>query len=104
MSVEKPAARRCPPPPSARAIAETSTRSSVARSDTLRRVAALVRDLLSDEGRRKVSLRATNGLVDVSAIARGFGGGGHRQAAGFTTDVPIAELVERLRTEVEAQL
>ena len=67
-------------------------------------VAALVRDLLDDEQRRKVSLRATNGRVDVSKIAREFGGGGHRQAAGFTTDVPVPELVERLRTEVNAQL
>ena len=67
-------------------------------------VAALVRELLDDDGRRKVSLRATNGRVDVSKIAREFGGGGHRQAAGFTTDVPMDELVERLRTEVSAQL
>jgi phosphoesterase RecJ-like protein len=67
-------------------------------------VAALVRDLLDDEARRKVSLRATNGRVDVSKIARGFGGGGHRQAAGFTTDVQLPELIERLRTEVNAQL
>ena len=67
-------------------------------------VAALVRDLLDDESRRKVSLRATNGRVDVSKIARGFGGGGHRQAAGFTTDVPLPEIIERLRTEVDAQL
>ena len=67
-------------------------------------VAALVRELLEDDGRRKVSLRATNGRVDVSIIARGFGGGGHRQAAGFTTDVPMGELVERIRTEVSAQL
>jgi phosphoesterase RecJ-like protein len=67
-------------------------------------VAALVRDLLDDEARRKVSLRATNGRIDVSKIARGFGGGGHRQAAGFTTDVPLGELIERLRSEVNAQL
>jgi phosphoesterase RecJ-like protein len=67
-------------------------------------VAALVRDLLDDEQRRKVSLRATDGRVDVSKIAREFGGGGHRQAAGFTTDVLIPELIERLRTEVNAQL
>jgi bifunctional oligoribonuclease and PAP phosphatase NrnA len=67
-------------------------------------VAALVRDLLDDESRRKVSLRATNGRVDVSKIARGFGGGGHRQAAGFTTDTPLPELIERIRTEVSAQL
>ncbi|MDQ3933873.1 MAG: bifunctional oligoribonuclease/PAP phosphatase NrnA [Actinomycetota bacterium] len=67
-------------------------------------VAALVRELLEDESRRKVSLRATNGRVDVSVIARGFGGGGHRQAAGFTTDIPLTELIERLRTEIGAQL
>jgi phosphoesterase RecJ-like protein len=67
-------------------------------------VAALVRDLVDDESRRKVSLRATNGLVDVSIIARGFGGGGHRQAAGFTTDVQLPELIERLRSDVNAQL
>ena len=34
---------------------------------------------------RKVSLRAGDDRVDVSAIARAQGGGGHRQAAGFTT-------------------
>ena len=67
-------------------------------------VAALVRELLENDGRRKVSLRATNGRVDVSKIAREFGGGGHRQAAGFTTDVSVEELIERLRTEVNAQL
>jgi phosphoesterase RecJ-like protein len=68
------------------------------------RVAALVRELIANDGRRKVSLRSTDGHVDVSAIARGFGGGGHRQAAGFTTDVELPELVERLRSEVNAQL
>jgi phosphoesterase RecJ-like protein len=67
-------------------------------------VAALVRELLDVDGRRKVSLRATNKTVDVSIIARGFGGGGHRQAAGFTTDVPLDELIERLRRESAAQL
>jgi phosphoesterase RecJ-like protein len=69
-------------------------------------VAALVRDLLSDEraGVRKVSLRSTDGRVDVSRIARGHGGGGHRQAAGFSTELPVEELVERLRAEVGEQL
>ena len=66
-------------------------------------VAGLVRELLADDGRRKVSLRATDGRVDVSAIAREFGGGGHRQAAGFTTDMPFDALVERLRAEIGAQ-
>ncbi|HEX8075051.1 MAG TPA: bifunctional oligoribonuclease/PAP phosphatase NrnA [Thermoleophilaceae bacterium] len=67
-------------------------------------VSALVRELIADDGRRKVSLRATDGRVDVSRIARGFGGGGHRQAAGFTTDTELPELIERLRDEVNAQL
>jgi bifunctional oligoribonuclease and PAP phosphatase NrnA len=67
-------------------------------------VACLIRDLLTGDGRRKVSLRATDDRVDVSQIARGFGGGGHRQAAGFTTDMELGELIERLRAEVGAQL
>jgi phosphoesterase RecJ-like protein len=69
-------------------------------------VAGLVRDLLGDgqEGRRKVSLRATDGRVDVSRIARAQGGGGHRQAAGFSTEMAWEELVRFLRDEVAAQL
>ena len=69
-------------------------------------VAGLVRDLLSPdhEGWRKVSLRATDGRVDVSRIARVQGGGGHRQAAGFSTDMPLDDLVRFLRDEVAAQL
>jgi phosphoesterase RecJ-like protein len=70
------------------------------------RVAVLVRELLSDdrEGMRKVSLRATDGSVDVSRLAREFGGGGHPQAAGFSTAAPYPELVDRLRAQVREQL
>jgi phosphoesterase RecJ-like protein len=70
------------------------------------RVAVLVRELLSEdrEGIRKVSLRATDGSVDVSKVAREFGGGGHPQAAGFSTPVPYPELIERLRAQVRQQL
>ena len=70
------------------------------------KVAVLVRELLGDErrGQRKVSLRATDGQVDVSSIARSLGGGGHRQAAGFTTELEPDELVETLRRQVAAQL
>jgi phosphoesterase RecJ-like protein len=70
------------------------------------KVAALVRELLSDDrvGMRKVSLRSTDGTVDGSRIARAHGGGGHRQAAGFSTELPIEELMERLRAEVGEQL
>ena len=68
-------------------------------------VAGLIRDRISEEGaRKKVSLRATDDRVDVSAIARAVGGGGHRRAAGFTTEMEIGELVEFLRREVQAQL
>jgi bifunctional oligoribonuclease and PAP phosphatase NrnA len=69
-------------------------------------VAVLVRELLGDEraGRRKVSLRATDARVDVSRIARDLGGGGHPQAAGFTTELPYPELVEELRAQVGRQL
>jgi phosphoesterase RecJ-like protein len=70
------------------------------------RVAVLVRELLSEdrEGMRKVSLRATDGSVDVSRVARTFGGGGHPQAAGFSTAVPYPELIERLREQIREQL
>jgi bifunctional oligoribonuclease and PAP phosphatase NrnA len=68
-------------------------------------VAGLVRDLLTDEApRRKVSLRATDDRVDVSRIARSLGGGGHRRAAGFSTDLDFPELVEVLRAELARQL
>jgi len=68
-------------------------------------VAALIRDLLTGEpSARKVSLRSTDGRVDVSRIARSQGGGGHRRAAGFSTDLAFPELVEVLRTELARQL
>jgi len=69
-------------------------------------VAALVRDRLGpgQEGKRKVSLRAADERVDVSAIARAQGGGGHRQAAGFTTTLSWEQLIAFLRDEVAAQL
>jgi phosphoesterase RecJ-like protein len=73
------------------------------------KVAALARELPADEDpaaptRKKVSLRATDGEVDVSIIAREAGGGGHRQAAGFSTTLSDAELVAFLRKQVAAQL
>ena len=66
-------------------------------------VAVLVRELLDADG-RKVSLRATDGRVDVSVIARELGGGGHRQAAGATTQLPLEELIDKIRAGVAAQL
>jgi phosphoesterase RecJ-like protein len=70
------------------------------------KVAALARELTGADcaGRSKVSLRATDGEVDVSLIARAQNGGGHRQAAGFATTMSPDELVAFLRQEVAAQL
>ncbi|MBV9049244.1 MAG: bifunctional oligoribonuclease/PAP phosphatase NrnA [Solirubrobacterales bacterium] len=70
-------------------------------------VAALVRDRIGDTNGgklRKVSLRASDDRVDVSRIARTQGGGGHRQAAGFTTEMQWPELVQFLRGAVAQQL
>jgi bifunctional oligoribonuclease and PAP phosphatase NrnA len=69
------------------------------------KVAAVIRDL-GNRGRaaRKVSLRSSEGDVDVSAIARKRGGGGHKRAAGFSTDLEIDELIAFLAVEVTAQL
>jgi len=68
-------------------------------------VAALVREQLKEgrEGVMKVSLRASADEVDVSVIARKEGGGGHRQAAGFSTTRSLPDLIEFLRLEIEAQ-
>ena len=67
--------------------------------------AAVVRDQ-GEGGRaaRKVSMRSTDGIVDVSAIARVHGGGGHRRAAGFGTDLPYEQIVEFLIAEINSQL
>jgi len=67
-------------------------------------VAGLVRAQLGGSGTRKVSLRATDDRIDVSAIARAGGGGGHRRAAGFSTELSFADLVTFLREQLAAQL
>ncbi|HEY6554426.1 MAG TPA: phosphohydrolase, partial [Vicinamibacteria bacterium] len=41
------------------------------------------------DGLFQYSLRS-RGEFDVSAVAMGYGGGGHRNAAGFQLKVPIA--------------
>jgi phosphoesterase RecJ-like protein len=69
------------------------------------KMAALARELIDGNGaRKKVSLRSTDGDIDVSAIARAGGGGGHRRAAGFSTELSHDELVAFLRKQVAAQL
>src|SRR5215203_587176 len=61
-------------------------------------LAALIREPPRDEGpTRRVSLRASVEDVDVSAIARSFGGGGHKQAAGFSTGATVDEITDLVR-------
>ena len=66
------------------------------------KVAVLIRDVCTQgrRGGRKVSLRATDDEVDVSAVARAFGGGGHRRAAGFSSELDTGALVSAIRAQV----
>lgn len=87
---------------------ETFTEGIVdfARSVSGTEVGVLVREL-TGEGREhlsKISLRSSGDRVDVSAIARDFGGGGHRKAAGATTDKSLDQVFEDVRQAVREQL
>ncbi|MYH27414.1 MAG: bifunctional oligoribonuclease/PAP phosphatase NrnA [Acidobacteria bacterium] len=53
------------------------------------------------DGVARVSLRS-KGLVDVRAVAAAFGGGGHRNAAGCTLDVPGPDVESRLLARTAA--
>jgi bifunctional oligoribonuclease and PAP phosphatase NrnA len=67
-------------------------------------MAALIREPPSANGpTRRVSLRTTEKDVDVSAIARKSGGGGHRQAAGFSSEGSVGEITEFIQREFRAQ-
>jgi phosphoesterase RecJ-like protein len=67
-------------------------------------LAVLIREPPRDDGPvRRVSLRASVDELDVSAIARHFGGGGHRQAAGFSSEKSIDEITELVRQGFVAQ-
>ena len=54
------------------------------------------------DGRVKCSLRS-RGAVDVCKIARKFGGGGHKMAAGVHLSGPIEKAKKLIKTEVEKQ-
>jgi phosphoesterase RecJ-like protein len=68
-------------------------------------MAVLIREPPRTDGlapSRRVSLRSSTDELDVSAIARKSGGGGHRQAAGFSTEATIPEITEFLVREFTA--
>jgi len=64
-------------------------------------VAALLYE--TDDGRIKASLRS-RGKIDVNAICRQFGGGGHRLASGAKLDGPLEQVQTRVDAAVLAQL
>ncbi len=78
--------------------------------DTLRRihgvrVAALLREKVSaGRTQTKVSLRSTDGSLDVAALAHKRGGGGHTRAAGFTSDEDRPAVMTWIEQEVERAL
>ena len=47
--------------------------------------------------KRRISMRSATDILDVSAIARQRGGGGHPRAAGFSTDESIEDVIEFVR-------
>src|SRR4051794_31930487 len=64
---------------------------------------ALIREPPRGEGpARRISLRSSHDEVDVSAIAAQSGGGGHRQAAGFSSEEPIEAIIDFIRREFVA--
>jgi bifunctional oligoribonuclease and PAP phosphatase NrnA len=68
-------------------------------------MAVLIREPPRSTGpARRVSLRASHDELDVSAIARKSNGGGHRQAAGFSSEQTIEEITEFVRREFAAAL
>jgi phosphoesterase RecJ-like protein len=75
------------------AAAETDDLIDVIRTDRDADVAVLVKQ--QRDGRFKVSMRSRGGH-DVAAVAAAFGGGGHRLAAGFTSDRGPAATIDRI--------
>ena len=77
-------------------VEETEGLIDLVRRTKEAEVSAVLKE--TDEGVR-VSLRSVT-EVDVSIVAAGFGGGGHRYAAGFTSSASLASVQEALREAV----
>ena len=65
---------------------------------------ALIREppTSADGPLHRISLRSSSDALDVSALARKAGGGGHVQAAGFSSDLSLEQIVEFIRREFVA--
>jgi len=79
------------------ADADTEGIVNVVRSIRGARVGIFFREVSTESTR--VSLRSTGG-EDVSAIAKEFGGGGHKAAAGCTVEKPVTQAIEAVLDSV----
>ena len=67
-------------------------------------LAVLIREPPRGDGlTHRISLRSSVDELDVSKIARASGGGGHRQAAGFSSDDSVDAITAFVRREFAAQ-
>jgi len=57
----------------------------------------------TENGTMKGSFRTTRDDIDVSALAKKLGGGGHKKAAGFTVDGNVEQIVRRIVDLQKAQ-
>lgn len=68
------------------------------------RVAAVIRETTDENGESyRVSMRSSDGTVDVSKIARAGGGGGHPAAAGFKSELNRDDLIALLCRQISEQ-
>jgi phosphoesterase RecJ-like protein len=81
--------------------ADTEDLIDVIRTAREADVAALVKQ--QRDGRFKVSVRSRGGH-DLSVVAAAFGGGGHRLAAGYTSDQGPVVTIERLVAALRGQV
>jgi bifunctional oligoribonuclease and PAP phosphatase NrnA len=80
-------------------LAETDDLIDVIRTAAEADVACVVKQ--QEDGLFKVSLRSRGG-TDVGAIAAAHGGGGHRLAAGYTSDRDVAGTIEAIVAALRA--
>ncbi|MBE0447643.1 MAG: bifunctional oligoribonuclease/PAP phosphatase NrnA [Actinobacteria bacterium] len=82
------------------AMADTESFIDYLRIAREAKVAAIFKE--TSDGKLKVSLRS-KGDIDVGAIAREGGGGGHRNAAGFTLALTIEDAVVWISERIKSQ-
>ena len=59
--------------------------------NTLRKTKMVMVFKESEKGKIKVSLRTTDPYINVATLAKAFGGGGHKKAAGFSIEASLIE-------------